>query len=127
MSFYDRYALCCQQKGISPVSQAAADAIGCTKATISAFAKNSTTPRGDIVAGAAKMLDVSADYLLGLTDDPHPIELKQDLTKDEKAAVSILRDLNEEGIEAAMAMLIGLHAQDIYKKNSAPAESKKEA
>ena len=127
MSFYDRYALCCQQKGISPVSQTAADAIGCTKATISAFAKNSNTPRGDIVAGAAKMLDVSADYLLGLTDDPHPINVNLDLTKDEKEAVSILRELNEDGIEAAMAMLIGLNAQDINKKDSAVSESKKEA
>lgn len=127
MSFYDRYALCCQQKGIAPVSQAAADTIGCTKATISAFAKNSTTPKGDIVAGVAKMLDVSADYLLGLTDDQHPIEVKPDLSKDEKEAVSILRELNEDGIEAAMAMLIGLHAQDIYKKDSATSQSKKEA
>ena len=62
MSFYERYALCCQNKGIAPVSQVAADAMGCTKATISAFAKNGTTPKGDTVARAAMMLDVSADY-----------------------------------------------------------------
>ena len=127
MSFYERYAQLCQQKGIAPVSQYAADAIGCTKATISAFAKNETTPRGEIVANAARMLDVSADFLLGLIDEPHPIETRQELTKDELEAVAILRNLNEEGIEAALAMLIGLNAQDIYKKDFATSDSKKEA
>ena len=74
MSFYERYALCCQNKGIAPVSQVAADAMGCTKATISAFAKNGTTPKGDTVARAAQMLDVSADYL-GLALHQHGLNI----------------------------------------------------
>ena len=127
MSFYERYALCCQNKGIAPVSQVAADAMGCTKATISAFAKNGTTPKGDTVARAAQMLDVSSDYLLGLIDDPHPVEVTKELSSTEEHAVALLRELNAEGAEAALAMLAGLSAQDIYKKSPANSDFKKEA
>jgi len=127
MTFYDRYARCCQEKGIAPVSQAAADAIGCTKSTISTLSKTGLIPRGDIVAGAARMLDVSADYLLGLCEDPHPIAVKPDLSKDEQEVLDTLRDLNSEGWDAALAMLTGLHAQDIYKKSFEAGAQKKEA
>lgn len=127
MSFYERYALCCQNKGIAPVSQVAADAMGVTKATISAFAKNGTTPKGDTVARAAQMLDVSADYLLGLIDDPHAVEVNKELSATEEHAIALIRELNAEGAEAALAMLAGLAAQDIYKKSSAVTDLKKEA
>lgn len=127
MSFYERYSLCCQNKGIAPVSQVAADAMGVTKATISAFAKNGTTPKGDTVARAAQMLDVSADYLLGLIDDPHAVVVNKDLTATEEHAVALIRELNTEGAEAALAMLAGLAAQDIYKKSPAISDLKKEA
>lgn len=127
MSFYERYSLCCQNKGIAPVSQVAADAMGVTKATISAFAKNGTTPKGDTVARAAQMLDVSADYLLGLIDDPHAVVVNKDLTPTEEHAVALIRELNTEGAEAALAMLAGLAAQDIYKKSPAISDLKKEA
>lgn len=127
MTFYERYALCCQNKGIAPVSQIAADAMGCTKATISAFAKNGTTPKGDTVARAARMLDVSADYLLGLVDDPHVVEVSKDLSSSEERVITLLRNLNNDGIDAALAMLAGLASQDIYKKSSAITANKKEA
>ena len=127
MSFYERYALCCQNKGIAPVSQIAADAMGCTKATISAFAKNGTTPKGDTVARAARMLNVSADYLLGLIDEPHAVEVNKKLTTTEEQAVALIRELNADGTEAALAMLAGLAAQDIYKKSPAISDLKKEA
>ena len=127
MSFYERYALCCQNKGIAPVSQVAADAMGCTKATISAFAKNGTTPKGDTVARAAQMLDVSSDYLLGLIDDPHPVVVNKELSSTEEHAVALLRELNAEGAEAALAMLAGLSTQDIYKKSPTNSDLKKEA
>ena len=127
MSFYERYSLCCQNKGIAPVSQVAADAMGVTKATISAFAKNGTTPKGDTVARAAQMLDVSADYLLGLIDDPHAVEVNKDLSATEEHAIALIRELNAEGAEAALAMLAGLAAQDIYKKSPTISDIKKEA
>ncbi|MCE5235840.1 MAG: helix-turn-helix transcriptional regulator [Clostridiaceae bacterium] len=128
MTFYERYAECCQQKGISPVSQTAADQIGCSKANISAFAKNGTTPKGEVVAGAARMLNVSADYLLGIIDAPHRIEMDDPLSPNERRAVNMLRGLNIEGQEAAIAMISGLASQAIYKKYSeTPMDTQKQA
>ena len=115
MSFYDRYAKCCREKGILPSSQAAAEKLGCSRSNISNFASSGITPRGDIVANAAKMLDVSADYLLGLVDNPRPID--NDIRENEQDALNLFRLLNEEGQEAAIAMLNGLAMGGIYKNN----------
>lgn len=117
MSFYDRYAECCQRKNIAPVSQSAADKLGCTKANISALSKNATMPRGEVIAGAARMLDVSADYLLGLTDNPLPLKYGMRLSENAKEALLLLIELNEDGQNAALAMIRGLASQGIYKKS----------
>ena len=114
MSFYDRYAECCREKGILPSSQATAEIIGCSRSNISALASSGITPKGDIVARAAQMLDVSADYLLGLTDTPRAVEAP--ITRAEGDALSLFRELNEEGQHAAIAMLSGLAQRDVYKK-----------
>lgn len=121
MSFYKRYAECCLMRGISPVSQFAADRLGCTKSNISAFARNGNTPKGDVVAGAAKMLDISADYLLGVTEIPVPIQGHgQTLSANEKNALIMLHELNPEGQTAAVAMIEGLLRQGVYKKGASP-------
>lgn len=70
MTFFDRYKALCDAKGIQPMSQKAADAFGVTRATITAWSKNSTVPKGETVALIADTLGVSTDYLLGRTDDP---------------------------------------------------------
>lgn len=70
MTFYDRYAKVCLDRGIEPCSQKAADMFGTTRATISIWNTKGTTPKGDAVATIANVLGVSADYLLGRTDDP---------------------------------------------------------
>ncbi len=56
--------------GIEPCSQKAADLIGVTRSTISAWNTKGTYPKGDTVAAVANALHVSADYLVGRTDDP---------------------------------------------------------
>lgn len=116
MSFYERYAECCRRKNIAPVSQMAAEYLGCTKANISVMARNGTSPKGDSVAGAARMLDISADYLLGLTDDPRPLHVEKGVSEITSEALSILYELNREGQTAALAMIRGLALQGIYKK-----------
>lgn len=70
MTFFERYAKLCEDRGIDPCSQKAAEAIGVTRATISSWNKKNTTPNGETVAVIAKALNVSSDYLLGRTDDP---------------------------------------------------------
>lgn len=117
MNFYDRYAKCCAQKGILPASKDTADKIGCTRSAISAFSKSGINPKGDIVAGAAKLLDVSADYLLGLIEVPRPLQAPLALSSDEWEVITALRSLNEEGVSAALAMLTGLSTQANYAKD----------
>ena len=70
MTFFERYAKIAEQRGMDPCSQKAADLFGLTKATISVWGVKSTTPKGETVAVIADKLGVSADYLLGRTDDP---------------------------------------------------------
>ena len=114
MSFYTRYEECCRRKNISPVSQAAADSLQCTKANISTLARTGAMPRGDIIARAAQMLDVSADYLLGLTDVPSSLNDSLKVLPEEKEAVLLFHDLNPDGKKAAMAMIKGLSSQKDY-------------
>lgn len=125
MSFYDRYAKCCREKGILPSSQATAEKLGCSRSNISSFASSGITPRGDIVANAAKMLDVSADYLLGLVDNPRPVD--NETTGKEQAALDMFRLLNEDGQEAAIAMLNGLVIGGIYKNSDQNGSVQEEA
>ena len=125
MSFYDRYAECCREKGILPSSQATAEKLGCSRSNISNFASSGITPRGDIVANAAKMLDVSADYLLGLVENPRPVD--NEISRAEQYALDMFRLLNEDGQEAAIAMLNGLVMGGIYKNSDQPGSLQEEA
>lgn len=70
MGFYDNYAAICEKLELEPCSQKAADLIGVTRSTISAWNTKGTYPKGDTVAHIADALHVSADYLVGRTDDP---------------------------------------------------------
>ena len=70
MTFFERYSALCEQQGIEPCSQRAADMFSTTRATISTWGKNNSTPRGETVALIADGLGVSTDYLLGRTEDP---------------------------------------------------------
>lgn len=124
MTFYERYEKCCNEAGIQPASRMAAEKLGCASSNITAFARSGKTPRGEIVAGAAKMLNVSADYLLGIIDTPKPIDYTT--TEEEAEMINILRELNEEGVETALGVIRGLGMQNIYKKsNKAELDQKK--
>ena len=88
-TFFDRYASRMALLGIDPCSQKASDMFGVTKAALSVWNIKRTTPKGDTVARIADVLDVSADYLLGRTDDP--------------------TDYAKNKIESLMNRRIGLH------------------
>ncbi|HAE25130.1 MAG TPA: hypothetical protein DCG33_07295 [Prevotellaceae bacterium] len=60
------------------------------------------------------MLDVSADYLLGLTDVPSSLNDSLKVLPEEKEAVLLFHDLNKEGQKAAISMLKGLSFQKDY-------------
>ncbi len=115
MSFYNRYKECCKFINISPTGQEAADKLGCSRANISLIAKNDITPKGDIVAGAARMLGVSSDYLLGLTNIPAPLTESEESSKKLQEAVMLFNQLNDDGQNAALAVLKGLVAEEMYR------------
>lgn len=62
-----------------------------------------TTPDGNIVARYAQALDVSADYLLGISDDPKPNIQVSDLTRSERAVIAAWR--RGDIVEAARTIL----------------------
>lgn len=65
--------------------------LGVEKKQVSRWETGSTIPGSDRLAEMAKILDVSTDYLLGLSDDPTPNMRVDNLSEDEKAILKALR------------------------------------
>lgn len=69
-----------------------AELIGVQPLQINRYEREKTEPSGEIVGRIATVLHVSADYLLGLTDDPTPSNLAGNtLNAKERAAISAWR------------------------------------
>lgn len=101
-------------RGIHPQGKDAAMHLGCARASITQIQRNGNTPRGEIVAGAARMLGVSADYLLGLTDIPDPF--RSPLTPEQDQAVKLMACLNASGIEAVLSAARGIAASPEFSR-----------
>jgi possible bacteriophage transcriptional regulator (fragment) len=84
MTFFERYEKLCLAKGIKPVSEQAAQIIGVTRGTISAWKRFNSTPKASTVTAIAEAYDVSPNYLLGRTDDPTDYAGSDSLTGDTK-------------------------------------------
>lgn len=115
MSFYDRYAMCCKERGVLPTSQNVIDKIGCSRSYISTLSKTNKIPSGEIIRNISFFFNVSADYLLEIIDVPLPID--HVFSENELQILSSFRELNPEGQSAATAMLNGLTDQAIYKNS----------
>jgi len=71
--------------------EALAEILGIEKKQISRWETGTVVPGGEKLAEIARALSVSADYLLGLSDDPTP-QLKVDnLTDKERAVLQAMR------------------------------------
>ena len=70
MGFFENYKKICEEKGIEPCSQQAADMFGVTRAILSIWNTKHKIPKGETIKIIADKLCVSADYLLDRTDDP---------------------------------------------------------
>lgn len=111
MTFYERYAERCRISGVEPGSESTAQQIGCSRANISIFKKKGNTPNGDIVAGAARLLNVSADYLLGVIDIPHPLKInsaEKDFSENEIKLITAYR--NHPEMQTAVNTLLGINS-----------------
>ena len=73
MTFGERVHLMRRRKKMT--QQALADAVGVSKATIFRIEKGDFTDvKGQTVAQLARVMNISADYLLGLKPEPVPLE-----------------------------------------------------
>lgn len=123
MSFFERYAATCTEHGIEPCSQKAADLFGISRSTISSWNTKNTFPKGETVAAIADALGVSADYLLGRTDNPidyaNSAPVVEDVSRDYMGAipdfVSKFRMLDDVDKAKAEAYLDGLLSADKYR------------
>lgn len=61
------------------------------KRAISRWESGTFTPNTETLIRLAKVLDVSADYLLGLSDDPMPHMRIDNMTEDERRVVAAMR------------------------------------
>ena len=70
MTFFERYEKLCLANGYKPGSTQAADALGTSRGTISAWKTSGKIPTSEYLISIANVYHVSVDYLLGRTDDP---------------------------------------------------------
>jgi len=75
--FYDRLSSLCEAAGTN-ITRVAEEVLKVSNATPTNW-KKGVSPKASIIEDAAKYFRVSADYLLGLSDDPSPI--KADMRK----------------------------------------------
>ena len=87
--FADRLRGILDSRGINQVTLA--DDTKLTAATISRYLTVDRIPRGDNIALIAKALNVSADYLLGMADDPLPSSQEIKLDPETRLLVTIFR------------------------------------
>lgn len=91
--FYERLSELSEKNGTT-VSHVSVSILGCGNSTATGWKKGSQ-PSAGVVAKAAEYFGVSADYLLGLIDEPKPIRAEYDLSDSESALVEKLRACDE--------------------------------
>ena len=117
MDFYERYEALCSVKGIAPCSHAAAEQMGTSTATLSYWTMG-TKPTIDRIRAAADMLDTSADYLLGRTDNPVSIdELVDGVTPHEQELLNAYRAMSPQEQQMVCRMVGIKHPDEKQKKN----------
>lgn len=79
-----------------------------TQAQVSRYERGESEPTPDGMVALAKILDTTADYLLGLSNLVKPVQSESDLTELEQEIVNIMRSKSPEGqrklVEVAKVM-----------------------
>ena len=116
-TFYLRLSAQCVRRSIS-VTTFAKTILGVSTSAPTNW-KNGTVPSAELVCRAAQALNVSADYLLGLSDSPE--RAMQDVSAEESALLAELRQADPKDraitVSALRAVLAASRAQ---RASSAP-------
>lgn len=91
--FYERLGKLCEKNGVT-ISYVTIHVFGCGNSTATGW-KKGAQPSAAVVAKAAAHFGVSADYLLGLIDEPKPIHAEYDLSESESGLIEKLRHSDE--------------------------------
>ena len=87
-----------------------------SKNSIDNWEKRRNIPPGDIVAKIAQYFNVSADYLLGLTDDTAPSKRTSDtLSGSEQEMLSAYRQLDDSDQGEVRGYINGMLTKEKYK------------
>ena len=110
-TFYLRLSAQCVRRSIS-VTTFAKTILGVSTSAPTNW-KNGTVPSAELVCRAAQALNVSADYLLGLSDSPE--RAMQDVSAEESALLAELRQADPKdraiAVSALRAVLAASRAQ----------------
>ena len=91
--FFERLKQCCKEKGVTLASLC--EVLDTNTGTIGGWRKGAS-PNSSFVIKLAKYFEVSADYLLGLVDNPHSYQDNEagrlELTLDEAFLIERLRE-----------------------------------
>lgn len=106
--FYERLNKLCNDRGTT-ISVVSTRDLHCSNSTATGW-KKGASPNSSVVVAAAKLFDVSTDYLLGLTDNPSSRPSKDEgmhrLSADEEFLIEKLR--SAETAEQQKAMICAL-------------------
>ncbi len=96
MTFFERYAMLCKENGLDPCGRKMEEQIGINKTTANKWRVNNTTPKGETIRKLADYFSVSADYLLGRTEDRTDYTTASALlSEQEKKIIQLYNQLNE--------------------------------
>lgn len=142
MTFFERYEKLCLANGYKPGSTQAAEVLGTSRGTISAWKTSGKVPTSEYLISIANAYHVSVDYLLGRTDDStdyadpnldgdakKALALQKASAKNQSAeatplGIALYGQLDSIDKGKAEAFMQGLLAQDKY---TVPATGKKHA
>ena len=82
--------------------------LGVSQSIICEYETRKSTPSLKMLSCLAVVLCTSTDYLLGLTDDPHPAFSKNTISETEQDLLQAYHSLPPEKRERAVGILIGL-------------------
>jgi len=83
-----------------------AELIGTNQRQISKYENGYNDPTADVLAGLARALDTTSDWLLGLTDvAERPLRTEMDLNEDERELIKLYRSKPTEKRRQAIEVL----------------------
>ncbi len=102
--FYERYESLCRENGMSPVSQNTANLWGKNRATITGWKQKERMPYADVIIKMAQVFGVTADYILGLSDEKKPgPQIYQNLEQHDSTNASANAIATSGGVAHAVA------------------------